>query len=226
MESKQFAYLNVVELPYSPTNFQAELGREKRSVNLTWLAAFDGNNPIIKYVVQVRITAALDVPKQPPESAGSSNDWYVIKDNVPASFFFSIAQNLNQPIYHSTRLADLKPALSYEFRVSAVNGIGEGMPSRPSNNVTIPEEAPSQSPQNLQASAIDSRWIYLQWAPPIVDAWNGRLKGYQIAYSLSFPNSTWKTIKVEDPTQTSANLTDLIVWEAYLVKICAYNSKG
>ena len=226
------AYLNVVELPYAPPSAQAELGREKRSVNLTWLAAFDGNSPILKYIVQARVVASLDIPAikqqqqisfEESDQPLQTNDWYVLKDNIPS---FPSHLRLNQPNYHSTLLTDLKPAFTYEFRVSAVNGIGEGMPSRSSNNVTIPEEAPSQSPQNFQASSIGSRWIHLQWAPPILASWNGRLKGYQIAYSLSFLNSTWKTIRIEDPTQTSANLTDLIVWEVYSIKICAFNSRG
>ena len=124
-----------------------------------------------------------------------------------------------------TQLGELKPALSYEFKVSAVNGIGEGMPSRASNNATIPEEVPSQAPQSLQAGAISSKWITLNWQLPRMHAWNGRLKGYRVAYSLAYPNSTWKHSLLTDPTTTAANLTELIVWELYLVKICAYNSK-
>lgn len=121
---------------------------------------------------------------------------------------------------------ELKPAFTYEFRVSAVNGIGEGMPSRPSNNVTIPEEIPSMPPQNIQAYSTNSKTIFIQWQPPPVTSWNGRLRGYQIAYSLSYPNSTWKYTTIDDYVQTTANLTDLIVWETYLIKICALNSKG
>lgn len=127
---------------------------------------------------------------------------------------------------HSTVINDLRPAISYEFRVSAVNGIGEGMSSRSSNNITIPEEEPSKAPQSLKAELIGSKSLGLKWQLPVLQSWNGRLKGYQIAYSLSYPNLTWKYLTVNDPTQTSTNLTDLIVWEIYLIKISAFNSKG
>ena len=100
------------------------------------------------------------------------------------------------------------------------------MPSRPSNNVTIPEEVPSQAPQNLQANLVGSKQISLKWQLPVMQSWNGRLRGYRLAYSLSYPNSSWKYLVVDEPSQTTANLTDLIVWEIYLVKICAFNSKG
>lgn len=37
-------------------------------------------------------------------------------------------------------LDNLKAASSYQFRVSAVNSVGEGSPSDPSNTVTLPQE--------------------------------------------------------------------------------------
>lgn len=121
---------------------------------------------------------------------------------------------------------DLKPAYIYEFRVSAVNGIGEGMPGHAQSNLTVPEDIPSMPPQNVQAYSTNSKTIFLQWQAPPVSSWNGHLKGYKIAYSLSYPNSSWKYLIVDDYTQTSANLTDLIVWETYLIKLSAFNSKG
>ena len=127
---------------------------------------------------------------------------------------------------HWSIISDLKPAFAYEFRVSAVNGIGEGMPSRSSNNVTVPEEVPSQPPINIQGYSINSKTINLQWQPPVFTSWNGRLKGYKIAYSLSYPNSTWKYVTANDKQKLNVNLTDLIVWETYLIKVCAFNSVG
>lgn len=47
------AKLNVIELPYSPTSIRAERV-DHRSVNLSWAHAFDGNSPILKYIVQKR----------------------------------------------------------------------------------------------------------------------------------------------------------------------------
>lgn len=37
-------------------------------------------------------------------------------------------------------LTNLKAAASYQFRVSAVNSVGEGPPSEPSNQVMLPQE--------------------------------------------------------------------------------------
>jgi protein sidekick len=217
---------------------------ERRSVNLSWDSSFDGNSPVHKYIVHARITAFDQTLLQYEQLALTLYDWFVVKDNVMASVALTGGvyqvqfpgggygggqqqqQQSDQQIKYWTAIDELKPAFTYEFRVSAVNGIGEGMPSRPSNNVTVPEEIPSQPPQSIQASAVGPQNLTIQWQLPPVISWNGRLKGYRVAYSLSYPNSTWKYVQVDDYMQTSVNLTDLIVWETYLIKVCAFNSKG
>lgn len=37
-------------------------------------------------------------------------------------------------------LENLKAAASYQFRVSAINSVGEGSPSDPSNMIKLPQE--------------------------------------------------------------------------------------
>lgn len=240
----KIAYLNVVELPYSPGNLFATLyNLEKRTVNLTWSPAFDGNSPIIKYIIQARILSLESNLQQSFEQHQQqqpiiSHEWFVIKDNIYETVSGAMANQQNyytmyyqqqqteQQQTHWTLIGDLRPAVCYEFRISAVNGIGEGMPSMSSNNITIPEEVPGAAPRNIQAFPVSSKMILVQWVAPVASAWNGRLKGYQIAYSLSYPNSTWKFLQVDDASATTANISDLIVWEIYLIKLCAYNTKG
>ena len=42
------------QLPHSPENPMATLSpSEKRSINLTWAQAFDGNSPLIRYILEV-----------------------------------------------------------------------------------------------------------------------------------------------------------------------------
>lgn len=37
-------------------------------------------------------------------------------------------------------VGDLRPSTAYQFRVSAVNNVGEGSPSEPSSTVILPQE--------------------------------------------------------------------------------------
>lgn len=50
------AKLSVIELPFAPSNVQANRLKEpnQRTVNLSWTPGFDGNSPILKYIVQRR----------------------------------------------------------------------------------------------------------------------------------------------------------------------------
>jgi protein sidekick len=50
------AKLNIVELPFAPTNVNAERINEadQRTVKISWTKGFDGNSPILKYIVQRR----------------------------------------------------------------------------------------------------------------------------------------------------------------------------
>lgn len=49
------ARLEVIELPYAPTSVKAERApRIPKSVRVSWTPTFDGNSPIIKFIIQKR----------------------------------------------------------------------------------------------------------------------------------------------------------------------------
>jgi protein sidekick len=48
------ARLEVIELPYAPGAVSAYKIKGTKTVNVSWTAGFDGNSPIIKYIIQKR----------------------------------------------------------------------------------------------------------------------------------------------------------------------------
>jgi len=52
----RLARLSVIELPFPPANVCAVRleSVSQRAVNVTWTPSFDGNSPILKYIVQRR----------------------------------------------------------------------------------------------------------------------------------------------------------------------------
>lgn len=54
-------------------------------------------------------------------------DWVTELTNISANSRYAILENL-------------KAANTYQFRISAMNAIGEGTPSQPSNFVTLPQQ--------------------------------------------------------------------------------------
>ena len=112
---RRAANLDVIELPYAPTHVNAEkVSTAPKTVNVSWTAGFDGNNPIIKYILQYRY-----VPQKGPVPKDDLN-WITAMANISASS-------------RSVLLSTLRSSAAYVFRVSAVNSVGEGPRSMPSN---------------------------------------------------------------------------------------------
>ncbi|KAL1140779.1 hypothetical protein AAG570_000709, partial [Ranatra chinensis] len=201
------ARLSVIELPYAVMNVRA-LRSSQRVVNLTWSPAFDGNSPILKYIIQKREVSDLGLIADP------LLNWVTEDSNVSADA-------------RSVVLSNLKAASSYQFRVSAVNSVGEGPPSDPSNVVTLPQEPPSGPPLGFAGSARSSSEIITQWQPPLEEHRNGQVLGYIIRYRLyGYNHSPWNTHNVTNEAQRNFLIQDLITWKDYTLQIAAYNNKG
>ncbi|XP_044271077.1 protein sidekick isoform X2 [Tribolium madens] len=209
------AKLSVIELPYAPTNVKAERldTASQRAVNVSWIPGFDGNSPIKQFIIQKR-----ELPELVPPISGPIPDpllnWVTELSNVSADQRWIL-------------LTNLKAAAAYQFRVSAVNSVGEGSPSEPSNQVMLPQEAPSGPPVGFVGSARSSSEIITQWQPPLEEHRNGQILGYIIRYKLfGYTNSPWIVQNITNEAQRNYLIQDLITWKDYIVQIAAYNNKG
>ncbi|XP_076305612.1 sidekick cell adhesion molecule isoform X1 [Tachypleus tridentatus] len=203
------AQLDVIELPYPPNNVKAELlNTVPKSVNVTWTKSFDGNSPITKYLVQMRI-----VPEEVAE-LDLLVPWVTAKVNITGEKRY-------------VTLTNLKPASRYQFRVSAVNGVGEGSPSPATSPVDLPPEPPSSPPVSVLGGARSANSIMLQWQPPPEEDRNGKLLGYIIRYKLAgYLATSWEYHNISNVAQTTFLLEDLIVWQRYEIQVASYNNMG
>ncbi|XP_026329233.1 protein sidekick isoform X2 [Hyposmocoma kahamanoa] len=204
------AVLSVIELPFAPTNVRAERleATPQRAVNVSWTPGFDGNSPIQKFIVQRRV-----VPEFGPIPDPLLN-WVTEPMNVSANQRWVL-------------LTSLKAATSYQFRVSAVNTVGEGPASDPTDALTLPQEAPSGPPVGFMGSARSSSEIITQWQPPLEEHRNGHILGYVIRYRLKgYENSPWTYQNITNEAQRNYLIQDLITWKDYNVQIAAFNDKG
>lgn len=119
-DDARHAKLYVIELPYAPSGVAAT--RLAKSVNVSWIAGFDGHSPISKFIIQKRV-----VPASGPVPDTGNVGWTTEVANVSSDARWVV-------------LSALKAAAAYQFRVSSVNSVGEGQPSEPSNRVTLPQE--------------------------------------------------------------------------------------
>lgn len=204
------AVLSVIELPFAPTNVRAMRleAASQRAVNISWTPGFDGNSPIQKFIVQRRV-----VPEFGPIPDPLLN-WVTEPMNVSSTQRWVL-------------LTSLKAATSYQFRVSAVNTVGEGPPSDPTDVLTLPQEAPSGPPVGFIASARSSSEIITQWQPPLEEHRNGHILGFVIRYRLrGYENSPWTYQNITNEAQRNYLIQDLITWKDYNIQIAAYNDKG
>nr|XP_020466112.1 protein sidekick-2-like isoform X2 [Monopterus albus] len=193
------AHLRVRQLPHAPENPIAVLSStEKRAINLTWAQAFDGNSPLIRYILEV---------------SENNAPWTVLLANI-------------EPESTGVIVGGLIPARSYQFRLCAVNDVGRGQFSKETDRLTLPEEPPSAPPQTVIASGRTNQSIMIQWQAPPESHQNGPLQGYIIRYCLSGLPVDCQIKNITTPDQTSLLLEDLIIWTNYEIEVAAYNGAG
>ncbi|XP_065308715.1 protein sidekick isoform X2 [Dermacentor albipictus] len=203
------AKLEVIELPHPPGHVKALVtDTMPKTVNVTWSPAFDGHSPITHYVLQMRALPTEDMFWLTVDSLAP---WTTALSNISAEAT-------------SILVSQLKPSVSYQFRVSAVNGVGEGSPGGPTEPVSVPPEPPGGPPQNVVGAPRSATSVMLQWQPPLEGERNGRLLGYVVRFRLAgYSSSAWS---MQNVTTTRTLLEDLIVWQNYAIEVAAYNEKG
>uniref|UniRef100_G1SEF4 Sidekick cell adhesion molecule 2 n=1 Tax=Oryctolagus cuniculus TaxID=9986 RepID=G1SEF4_RABIT len=193
------AHLRVRQLPHAPEHPVATLSTaERRAVNLTWTKPFDGNSPLLRYVL---------------EMSENNAPWAVLLASV-------------DPEATSVTVKGLVPARSYQFRLCAVNDVGKGQFSRDTERISLPEEPPTAPPQNVIASGRTNQSIMIQWQPPPESHQNGLLKGYIIRYCLAGLPVGYQFKNITDADINNLLLEDLIIWTNYEIEVAAYNSAG
>ncbi|XP_039630055.1 protein sidekick-1 isoform X2 [Polypterus senegalus] len=193
------ARLEVIELPHSPRNLQAALNdSDRRTVELSWVRPFDGNSPLLYYIVELSENNSpwkVYLPKVEPDKAGAT-------------------------------VRGLTPARTYQFRVSAVNQVGRGQYSSETNRLMLPEEPPSAPPKNIVASGRTNQSIMVQWQPPPEPELNGVLRGYVLRYRLAGLPGEYQQKNITSPEINYCLLRDLIIWTQYEIQVAAYTGAG
>ncbi|PWA21587.1 hypothetical protein CCH79_00003262, partial [Gambusia affinis] len=193
------AHLRVRQLPHAPENPSAVLSKsEKRAIDLAWAKPFDGNSPLIRYILEV---------------SENNAPWAILLANI-------------EPESTAVTVNGLIPARSYQFRLCAVNDVGKGQFSKETDRVSLPEEPPSAPPQNVIASGRTNQSIMIQWQPPPESHQNGILRGYIVRYRLTGLPVDYQLKNISSPDVTTLLLEDLIIWTNYEIEVAAYNGAG
>ncbi|XP_015282694.1 PREDICTED: protein sidekick-1 [Gekko japonicus] len=193
------ARLEVIELPHPPQNLLATLNSSfSRSVILSWVRPFDGNSPVLRYIVEL---------------SENNSPWKVHLSDI-------------DPKMTSITVSGLTPARTYQFRVCAVNQVGKGQYSRETSRLMLPEEPPSAPPKNIVASGRTNQSIMVQWQPPPESEHNGVLHGYILRYRLAGLPGEYQYKNITSAEINYCLIQDLIIWTQYEIQVASYNGAG
>uniref|UniRef100_A0A4W6FW39 Sidekick cell adhesion molecule 1 n=1 Tax=Lates calcarifer TaxID=8187 RepID=A0A4W6FW39_LATCA len=193
------ARLEVIELPHSPRSLTARLNdSDSRSVLLSWLRPFDGNSPLLYYLLEL---------------SENNSPWKVYLSEV-------------DPAVTEVSVGGLTPARTYQFRLCAVNQVGRGQYSAETQRLMLREEAPSAPPKNIVASGRTNQSIMVQWQPPPEPQLNGVLRGYVLRYRLAGLPGDYQEKNISSPETNYCLLKELIIWTQYQIQVAAYTGAG
>ncbi|XP_015789024.1 Down syndrome cell adhesion molecule-like protein Dscam2 [Tetranychus urticae] len=198
--------LIVQEPPETPINLNLNEIKSD-SVLLTWSEPYNGNSPIIEYIVQYRSTG----------SSGWSS---------------KVSESRDSSLSTSLTLENLKATTNYEIRVIAKNALGSSEPSQQITLVTL-EKEPVSPPQDVRITPRGSSVLKVSWSPPKPPEGDKepRITGYHIAYRKAESDSPYfiKTIEVA-PNKVNGREEYLIGGlerlTRYEVKVQGFNMAG
>ncbi|XP_041969798.1 Down syndrome cell adhesion molecule-like protein Dscam2 [Aricia agestis] len=162
--SDHFVHLGVQEPPEPPANFRV-LDTTSRTIRLEWRRPYDGNSPVLGYVVQYRKHDATS-----PEAWRDADTHNV---SVSAHSLDSYTES------EGTTISGLEPATAYLVRARTVSAQFSSAHTRALLALTR-HEPPARAPLALRVSAPSPAVLQLAWQAPPTSSWNGELLGYTV----------------------------------------------
>lgn len=198
-------YLTVLEPPDAPSNLTL-IKTDSRFVVLVWTRPFDGNSPLIEYIIEYQNTTG--------EKRSA-----VRNVSVDAEALTATVDNLH-------------PSFRYNIRIRARNVVGLGLTSHQVSAKML-EEKPNGPPVDVEVTALGSQKLKVSWKPPALDHRNGVILGYYIGYQETNPASQLQVISkdidpdIDDPEEeVSVIIPNLKKFTEYLVHVKSHNKIG
>ncbi|XP_016144513.1 protein sidekick-2 [Sinocyclocheilus grahami] len=250
------AHLRVRQLPHAPENPSAVLSTtEKRAINLTWAKPFDGNSPLIRYILEVSENNApwtVLLANIEPESTAVT-----VNGLIPArSYQFRLCavndvgkgqfsketeryrltglpvdiqyKNISNPDVTNLLLEDLIIWTNYEIEVAAYNGAGLGVYSHKVTEWTL-QGVPTIAPGNVKAEPVNSTTIRFTWTAPNPQFINGINQGYKLLAWEPGKEDEMTIVTVRPNFQDSVHvghITGLKKFSEYFTSVLCFTTPG
>ncbi|XP_055715988.1 cell adhesion molecule Dscam2 isoform X2 [Phlebotomus papatasi] len=225
--SEHTIFLAVQERPDAPSNLEV-VEVKSRTVKLSWRRPFDGNSPVLSYLVQYQPVKSLhNLPPTIHTTEAEWNSGTTVNVTLPT---VSDTLTIDGEPREQAIVSGLHPATAYLIRMLAINEI-ESSSYTDALIIKTQEEPPVESPQNIQVQTGGMGELIVTWQVPPRDSWNGELLGYMVNYTedkqainyVSSSGATNNSIKVRGWATTKTTISGLRMFTRYLVRVQAYN---
>uniref|UniRef100_A0A4W5P0M0 Neural cell adhesion molecule L1 n=1 Tax=Hucho hucho TaxID=62062 RepID=A0A4W5P0M0_9TELE len=189
------ARLTVLDRPDSPMDLELS-DPEARNVRLTWIPGDDHNSPVTRFVVQFE------------EDRWESGKW----------------QNLSSyPGDLNSVILELSPFVNYQFRVIAVNSVGQSRPSLPSQRYQTSGAPPDAIPSGLKGWGTKKNNMEISWEPLLDTERNGPNLYYSVWWRRKDTGEEWSNVTTLGAKHI---VHDTETYVPYEIKLQAVNDFG
>ncbi|XP_062248585.1 neural cell adhesion molecule L1-like protein isoform X3 [Platichthys flesus] len=195
-EDNAAAHLTVLDVPDAPKNIELSEHKGPRNVTLSWKPGSDHNSSVTEFVVEYE------------ESQWEPGRWRELQ-KVPGN--------------QATAELALNGHLNYQFRVYAVNAVGPGPPSEPTERYKTPPAAPDRNPENIKIQGHLPHQMDITWEPLRPIEHNGPGLEYKVSYRKLGVEDTWKDHMEKRHSFVLRNTSTFVPYE---IKIQSRNSHG
>uniref|UniRef100_A0A8C5M7V5 Neuronal cell adhesion molecule n=1 Tax=Leptobrachium leishanense TaxID=445787 RepID=A0A8C5M7V5_9ANUR len=190
------AVLTVVDRPNPPSDLELT-DRLDRSVQLSWVPGDDNNSPITTFIIEYE-----DAMHEP-------GVWHT--------------QTQVQGI-QTTATLTLSPYVNYSFRVIAVNEIGRGDPSEPSEQYMTKAAEPDRNPSGVKGIGTEADNLVITWEPLKGFYANGPGVEYKVSWRQKDIGDDFVSVTVANVSKHIVSGTPTFV--PYEIKVQALNVVG
>ncbi|XP_072223606.1 cell adhesion molecule L1-like a isoform X3 [Leuresthes tenuis] len=195
-EDNATALLTVLDVPDAPKNLKIDEYKSERNVVLSWIPGSDHNSSVTEFVVEYE------------ESQWEPGRWKEL-------------QKVNGNL--ATAKLALHGHLNYQFRVYAVNTVGPGPPSEPTERYKTLPAAPDRNPENIRIQGHLPHQMDISWDPLLPIESNGPGLEYKVSYRKLGVEDVWMEELVRRPSFVVRNTSTFIPYE---IKVQSRNSHG
>uniref|UniRef100_A0A3Q3WKL4 Cell adhesion molecule L1-like b n=1 Tax=Mola mola TaxID=94237 RepID=A0A3Q3WKL4_MOLML len=188
--------LGKTDVPDAPTNVAISELDNPRNIRLSWVPGSDHNSSITEFIVEFE------------ESQWQPGRWKELQ-KVPGN--------------QATAELELHGHLNYEFRVYAVNALGPGPPSDPTERYKTPPAAPDRNPENIKIQGHLPHQMDISWEPLMPIEHNGPGLEYKMSYRRLGVEDVWKEHLLKRHSFVARNTSTFVPYE---IKIQSRNSHG